>query len=194
MVRIVSAGRVFETEEELRTQLVQLPDAAVAYAATNSGDDRWQLIFCTVFLARREFLEQQLLAHPSRCSTDGGVKVTVAGECFPSRAGRTRFRFGRDEVSAVQDEEDSNLLWARAPPHEAGVVTLSISFDSGRTWLPGPMFTYYDGQCPAGHAIAVPVTCTSGSRVGIGRILSDSLAWETRWSDPRDRGGGAGAT
>jgi len=216
LLRIVSAGRVYETQEELQTQLAQLPgigcgtaDAAVANAATTafvtdggrsprardgSGRSVPSVIFCTAFLARRAFVDQQLLAHPSSCSTDGGVKVTVAGECFPARAGRTWFRFGRDEVSAVQDEEDSNLLWARAPPHEAGVVTLSISFDSARTWLPIPMFTYYDGRCHAGQAIAVPVTCTSGSRVGIGRILSETLPWEARWSDPRDGGGGAGAT
>lgn len=216
LVRIVSAGRVFETEEELQTQLAQLPsaecgtvEAAVANAAATSietdgrqspqardasGRSLPSVIFCTIFLARRAFVEQQLLAHPSRCSTDGGVKVTVAGECFPSRAGRTWFRFGRDEVSAAQAEEDSNLLWAWAPPHEAGVVTLGISFDSGRTWLPGPMFTYYDGRSPVGQAIAVPVACASGSHVGIGRILSKTLPWEARWSDPRDGGGGAGAT
>lgn len=216
LVRIVSAGRVFEAEKELQTQLAQLPgvrcwtaDASDASAASTSvetdggqspqardgsGHGLPSMIFCTAFLARRAFVEQKFLAHPSSCSTDGGVKVTVAGECFPSRAGGIWFRFGRDEVSAIQDEEDSNLLWARAPPHEAGVVTLSISFDSARTWLPGPVFTYYDGRCPAGQAIAVPVTCASGSRVGVGRILSDTLAWEARWSDPRDGGGGAGAT
>mmetsp|Transcript_108954 Transcript_108954/g.307047 ORF Transcript_108954/g.307047 Transcript_108954/m.307047 type:complete len:285 (-) Transcript_108954:151-1005(-) len=138
--------------------------------------------------------EQNLSCYPHSCSTDGGRVVHVLGQSFPPSS-RTVCRFGTILVEAtVEDDGDENgvaKLVCTAPPHPAGPVTLSVSFDSGAQWLGGPTFWFVDPStagCPFG--IAVPAMCRGSQHV----TSYDATFGHSgvRWDNDNDRDPGAG--
>jgi len=136
----------------------------------------------------------RLECYPRSCTTDGGKVVRVAGMQVPSTA-RPACRFGTVSVSARTEDDGSEggvgELSCIAPPHPAGPVTLSISFDAGTTWLEGPTFWFLDhseGGCP--YKIAVAASCR-----GIQGVRADANFGHSHWitrdgRDDRDPGAG----
>ncbi|CAJ1356748.1 unnamed protein product [Effrenium voratum] len=134
--------------------------------------------------------KQQLSCFPHRCSVDGGRVVHVLGERFPSSA-RLACRFGRvvTEAQLEDDGGDSGVSQLRctAPPHPAGPVTISVSFDGGASWLEGPSFWYYDPAiCYGGYGLCVPADC------GAGALPVRTDPSRLRWDPDRDPEGGPG--
>lgn len=134
--------------------------------------------------------EQRIACYPHKCSTDGGRVVHVVGEQFPFST-RLACRFGAVMVGAEVETREGSVTDAAsvvlrcvAPPHPAGPVTLSVSFDGGVTWLGGPTFWYVDpsfAACPFG--VAVPASC-AGMAQGVRVDALFGQSWRI------DRGGG----
>lgn len=189
LVRFVYSGRSFSTELELETTV----------GAVMRGTERAHAIphnhpALVCLIERRAMASQQLMAFPASCSTDGGCRVDLVGEYFPY-SDKLCCRFGTSIVPAEADSSgEPNCLHCRAPPHPAGPVTLSVSFDGGATFLRGPTFTYLDPEAEAAQALGVPVSCGAGASIGVGTILGNSLSWAARWDRPPDPDGGGGGT
>jgi len=136
--------------------------------------------------------DQRVSCHPHHCSVDGGRSVHIVGEVFPFST-RITCRFGSVPVPAEVKDDGSEsgiaTLVCTAPPHPAGPVTLTISFDGGATWLDeGPTFLYVDplfACCPL--AVAVPAACG-----GLDASFSvHGMRWDQGPHD-QDQGGGGG--
>eukprot|EP00427_Karlodinium_veneficum_P032885 CAMPEP_0169186036 /NCGR_PEP_ID=MMETSP1016-20121227/2131_1 /TAXON_ID=342587 /ORGANISM="Karlodinium micrum, Strain CCMP2283" /LENGTH=253 /DNA_ID=CAMNT_0009261811 /DNA_START=3 /DNA_END=764 /DNA_ORIENTATION=+ len=136
--------------------------------------------------------EQRVSCYPHRCSTDGGCVVRICGEHFPFST-RIACRFGTVAVAAQIEDDGCEggvpVLRCVAPPHPAGPVTVSVSFDGGVSWLDdGPTFWFIDSSsaaCPLG--ITVPASCRP--QHGISNTTSFGQ-WGMRWDHDRDPGGG----
>lgn len=176
-LELVFSGRLLGEEDQARSLAeLGISDGAVVHCL------KWTRIN----------IEQEICCYPHRCSTDGGCVVRVVGERFPDSA-KIACRFGTVVVNATveNDGEDAGIAQLRccAPPHPAGPVTLSVSFDAGMTWLGGPAFWYVDASsssCPLG--IAVPSSC-AGARGILNHAILDN--WIRR-DDHDDQGPGAG--
>jgi len=134
----------------------------------------------------------KLACFPRSCSTDGGRVVHVAGAAFPAES-RLVCRFGTMCVNAEAEDDGSesgvSQMKCVAPPHPAGPVTLSVSFDGGLHWIEGPSFWYHDptsARCPFG--ITVPASCQ-----GVIGVRTNAFgAWQIRRDGNNDRDPGGG--
>ncbi|CAK9117673.1 unnamed protein product, partial [Durusdinium trenchii] len=122
---------------------------------------------CLVSFTSHTVFEQQMCCFPHHCSVDGGRVVHVLGEKFPNSS-RTSCRFGRIVTGATIEDDGTeggiSQLRCVAPPHPAGPVTISVSFDGGITWLEGPTFWYYDPLvCSGTYGVCVPADCGAGA-------------------------------
>lgn len=178
-LRLVFEGRLL-TEDDAERPVGEL------------GFSHGAVVHCVASTTAKQ--DQSVSCYPHTCSTDGGRVVHVLGEQFPFST-RVACRFGTVAVDAHleddREEHDFSTLRCIAPPHPAGPVTLSISFDGGVTWLGGPTFWYVDPSvagCP--FALAVPASCR-----GLRGIQADANfgQWGMRWDrGPDDRDPGAG--
>mmetsp|Transcript_92184 Transcript_92184/g.152684 ORF Transcript_92184/g.152684 Transcript_92184/m.152684 type:complete len:307 (-) Transcript_92184:64-984(-) len=179
-LRLIFQGRLL-TDEDAESPVGEL------------GFSNGAVVHCVASTKARQ--DQSVSCYPHSCSTDGGRVVHVLGEQFPFST-RIACRFGTVAVDAHLEDDDGEehdfaTLRCVAPPHPAGAVTLSISFDGGVTWLGGPTFWYVDPSaagCPL--AVAVPASCRGLRGVQAG---SNFGQWEMRWDrGPDDRDPGAG--
>ncbi|CAK0882338.1 unnamed protein product [Prorocentrum cordatum] len=179
-LRLVLGGRLLGEEDEERS----LADLGLAAGAA---------VHCVLSAPSAASGGQPLVCYPHRCTVDGGRSVQLLGERFPLSP-QTRCRFGTVVVDAKVEADGVQGVAAEvsctAPPHPAGPVTLSVSFDGGTTWLGGPTFWYVDPSaagCP--HGVPVPAPCAGGAhRVRTAALFGHQA---TRW-DPNDRGPGSG--
>lgn len=175
---MVAGGRCLDTD-------------AVAWTMADLGLDEGSCVHCAA--SARVDEDQRITVFPHRCGTDGGRTVHVAGESFPFTS-KPACRFGTVSVSATIDNGDSGFptFQCVAPPHPAGPVTLSVSFDGGITWLEGPTFLYFDPSAQnCALTVEVPDTCSAG-RHGVG-FLRPAMPWVTRCDrgpDEPDNGAG----
>lgn len=174
-VQIIFAGRLWaEGDEETPIGQLGVVDGAVVHCLVSTKVDQ----------------EQKLMCYPHSCPTDGGRVVKVLGASFPESA-RISCRFGTLLVDAKleDDGEEGGVaqLVCTAPPHPAGPVTVSVSFDGGATWIGGPSFWYWDPQSTScAQTVAVSAACAG--RFGVRNVAFGAQA--LRWEDDRDPGAG----
>lgn len=173
VLQLIFGGRILTGEdEELTLGQLGMADGAVLHCFVTAKVE-----------------EQQLWCYPHSCSTDGGRVVRVLGASFPVTS-RTACRFGTVLVDAKLEDDGSeggvSQLVCTAPPHPAGPVTISVSFDGGATWMGGPSFWYWDPSV-ANCAIGVAVPSSCHGMVGVradASFGSQVMRWDREDRDP----------
>lgn len=177
-MQIIFAGRILSGDEE---------DVPIRELGVSDGN----VLHCIV--SPKADQEQKLMCYPHSCSTDGGRAVRVLGANFPTSS-RISCLFGTVPVDARLEDDGAEggvaQLVCTAPPHPAGPVTISITFDGGASWIGGPSFWYFDpssASCP--HAIAVSASCRGGIDVRSDASFGNqAMRWDR---DDRDPGAGS---